>query len=126
MANLKNELANARYTRMTNEEAAADLNIPRIDRNRTSMSGREIAAEIVDAEYNKLASDLKQQVLALVEADSHDPFGFAANVIKDIFQTESVTFANLAVARVETISRATELGLPGIKVGWVEEARRDN
>ena len=112
------------YASMSDEEAATDLNTLNISRNRTSMTGREVADEIVDAEYDVLSEDEKTQVLALVASDTLDPFGFGANVIKDIFGVGSDTVAALASARVETISRATELGLGVVKVGWIIEARR--
>ena len=47
---LKSELTDARYAAMTDEEAAADLNTPRIDSNRASMTGREVRAEVVGGE----------------------------------------------------------------------------
>ncbi len=122
---LKTELADSRYVGMTDDEAAADLNTPRIARNRTSMSGREVAAGIDNGEYDALSDVRKSQVLALIASDNIDPFGFAANVVKDIFGA-GTTLTNLAAARVEQISRATELGLSTVKVGHVEEARRGN
>lgn len=107
-----------------NEIAASQLNAVNINRNRTSMTGREVADEIIDADYNALTEGNKTKVLALIASDTLDPFGFGANVIKDIFGAGSDTLAALALARVETISRAVELGLGEVTPGHVEEARR--
>lgn len=112
------------YSGMTDQQVADDLNTVYRQRNRTSMSGREVADEIVDAEYDALSDAKKAQLLSLGASDSIDPFGFGANVIKDIFTAGSTTVSNLAAARVETISRAEELGIGTVKTGWVEEARR--
>lgn len=103
--------------------AAAELNVVNRNRNRTSMSGREVAAEIVDADYDGLTEEKKSQVLALTSGSDIDPFGFAANVVKDIFGDGSATVTALAAARVETVSRATEIGIGLVKVGYVEQAR---
>jgi hypothetical protein len=103
--------------------AASQVNAVNIVRDRTSMTGREIAAEIVDAEYDALEDEtIKAQVIALVSTDSVDPFGFSANVIKDIFPA-SATLAALALVRIETISRATQLGIGNVRAGDVQRAR---
>ena len=106
------------------KEAAAQLNALNISHNRTSMTGREVADEIVAADYDALTEDNKTKVLALIASDTLDPFGFGANVIKNIFGAGSDTLAALAIARVETISRAVELELGEVTPGRVEEARR--
>ncbi len=92
-------------------------------RNRTSMTGRQVKSEVVDAEYDALTADKKAQFLALTSSDDLDPFGFAENIVKDIFGAGSVTRSALALARVENISRATELSLGLVRVGHVEFAR---
>lgn len=102
------------YAGKTPVEQAVLINAVNRSRDRVSMSGREVAAEIVDAEYDPLSAVVKAHVLALVAGDDLDPFGFAADRIKEIFPG-SVTLANLAVARVELISRAQELGFGRVK-----------
>jgi hypothetical protein len=125
---LKNELDGSHpvtgaYS-MDAKEAADQLNALNISRNRTSMTGREVADEIVNADYDALTDENKTKVLALVASDTLDPFGFGANVVKDIFGTGSATLSALATARTETISRAAELGLGEVTPGRIEEARR--
>ncbi len=98
------------YAGMTDQELVDSLNALDRQRNRTSMTGREVRAEVDDTEYDALLDAEKGQFLALTATDDIDPFGFAANVVKDIFPG-STTLANLQAARVETISRAVEIGL---------------
>jgi hypothetical protein len=111
------------YSAMDDQTAADSLNTENRAVNKTTMTGREVAAEIVDSEYDALTDALKSQVLALVASEDVDPFGFAANVIKDIFPA-SDTLTALQAARVETLSRAVELGIGVAKTGHVEEARK--
>jgi len=105
------------------DQVAADqINVVNIVRNKTSMSGRQIADNVDNAEYDALTDVKKAQLLALTGAADIDPFGFVANVIKDIFGS-STTLSALAVARVETVSQATVLGLGFIYPGHIEIAR---
>tara|TARA_Y100000310_G_C20702209_1_gene830960 strand:- start:6538 stop:6882 length:345 start_codon:yes stop_codon:yes gene_type:complete len=89
------------YAGMTDEQVLADLRAETRSRNRTSMSGREVAAGVINAAYNALTDAQKSQFLALVVSDDIDPFGMGANVIKDLFGAGSTTVTNLAAARVE-------------------------
>lgn len=111
---LEDEIANdplgRGYSSMTDQQLLTSLNTVNISRNRTTMTGREVAAEIVDSEYNLIPDIKKQQVLELLKRDDLDPFGLPANVIKGIFGAGSTTLSNLATARVHGISRAQEIG----------------
>ncbi len=113
---------------MTDQEATDVLNTIHPSpntrtRDRTSMSGRQVRAEVVNAEYDALPADKKSQFLALTASGDLDPFGLGANIIKDIFGGGSVTLGALQIARVESITRAQELGLSIVKPGHVEAAR---
>lgn len=110
------------YSTLTNGEIDASGRVENRSRNRISMSGREIASEVVDSEYNALSDIKKTQFLSLMASEDLDPFGLGANVIKDIFGVGSTTRSNLAVARVESISRWNELGI-NPKIGEIEDAR---
>lgn len=112
------------YSGMADEAAADSLNntIDR-NRNRTTMTGREMADNIDNGEYDVLADVKKQQIISLSGSSDIDPFGFVANVLKDVFGVPSVTITALQAARVETVSRATELGLGWVRPGNVNEAR---
>jgi hypothetical protein len=104
--------------------AAAQLHAENIVRNRTSMTGREVAAEIVDAEYDALTDAKKAQIIALTAHGDIDPFGFAANVVKNVFGVDSETVAALAVARVEMVSQALAESLGDVRAGDVQRARK--
>ena len=105
------------------ETAANEINAVNRTVNKTTMTGREVAAEVVDSAYDALTDAQKSQFLALVASDDLDPFGMGANVIKDLFSGGSATVAALAVARVDSVSRAAELGLGTVKIGHIQEAR---
>ena len=111
------------YSVLTDQQVADSMNAETRSRNRASMTGREVANEVVNSEYDALTDAQKAQFLALIASEDLDPFGLGANVVKDIFGTGSTTVADLATARVESISRAVELGIPTVKPGHVEDAR---
>ena len=121
MADLKDELTNdplvRGYSGMSDQEAADNLNTKYRSRNRTSMSGDEIAQQAVPAAFDALddgslnnTADVKSHWLALCGRESIDPFASAnQQLVISIFGTGSQTVLNLQAARVATISRAEEL-----------------
>lgn len=121
MTDLKTELTDdplARgYSAMTDQEAADDLNTSYRSRNRTSMSGDEIAQQADSTEFNALddgsannTADVKGHWLILCARESIDPFATAnVELVNSIFGNPSVTRTNLIAARVESITRAEEL-----------------
>ena len=111
------------YASMTNEEVSDSLNALNRSRNRTSISGREFTDEIIGTEYIALSDSKKGQFLSLVSGDALDPFGFAMDVLVDIFGSSSATVIRLRAFRVETISRAAELGIRDVRAGVVGGAR---
>jgi len=111
------------YVGMTDAQVLADLQALTRNRNKTAMSGREVAAEVIDAAYDTLSDVQKSQFLALVSSDDLDPFGMGANVIKDLFGAGSTTVNNLTTARVETINRLVELDLGSPGLGNIVDAR---
>ncbi len=131
---LKDELAGdplgRGYAGMTDEEAAADLNISNRTRNRTSMTGDEVFQATEAAEFAGLGSgqgnsvDDQSHWLSFCGRDIIDPFA-SANVqfVTEIFQVGSTTLTNLQAARVESITRGVELGLGKVKTGHVQDAR---
>lgn len=126
---LENEIQNdplvRGYTGMTDVEVANSLNDTEDrPRNKASMSGREVMDEVVDSEYDGLTSAQKTQFISLTSGGDLDPFGFAANVVKNIFGNPSNTLTALAAARVELVSRAEELGFGEVTFQQVWEIRR--
>jgi len=111
------------YASLTDIEVLADLRALTRSRNKRTMSGREVAAEVSNAAYDALTDVQKTQFLALKASDNLDPFGFDANVIKGLFGVGSPTVGNLAAARVELISRLVELDLGSPGLGNIVEVR---
>lgn len=102
------------YAQMGDKQILASLTNASRERNRVGMTGSELAAVVDSSAYDSLTDAKKLQFLSLVASENIDPFGFAANVVKDIFGAGSATVQALAAARVETISRSDELGIPRI------------
>ncbi len=108
----------------TDSTAAAELNAANRTRIKNAMSGDEIFSATDATEFGALA-DHKQQIwLAFCGRDTVDPSG-ASNValVNWVFGAGSTTLAALAAARLETISRVTELGLGKVATGTVQAAR---
>ncbi len=119
------------YSGMTDEEASDDLNTSYRTRNRPSMTGDEIAQQADPAEFDLLddgsqnnTPDTKGHWLALCGRETIDPFATAnVQLVIAIFGGGSASVNNLNAARIESITRAAELGLGVVRVGHVGEAR---
>ena len=107
------------YSGMTDQQAVDDLNTSYRTRNRTSMTGDEIAQAADPTEYDGLDSgaanntaDIRSHWLALCGRETIDPFATAnVQLVISIFGVGSVSVSNLNAARVESITRAVELGI---------------
>lgn len=113
------------YAGMDDAAVAASLMAKDRAKPRTSMSGRKVRSYITNADYDGITDpEKKTQLLTLLSSDDLNPFGFAANVIKDILPNTG-SLAALAVARdgVDGQSRAEELSLGTISEGAVIHAR---
>ncbi len=118
------------YVGMTDQAAADDLNsiYPAPDtrtRNRTSLSGSEVANAIDVAEFISLTNSQEQEIWNWLHLGTLNPFGIEATRFMVIFGGGSTTIAALLAIRLESITRAQEL--PGVrspvKVGHVQVAR---
>ena len=121
---LTNDPVERGYSSMSDAEATVSFNTIDRTRNRTSMTGSEVMASIDKNEFLTLSPDKKQQVFGVLHMDQINPFGVEKDLFVDAFGAQSTTIATLAVLRVETIRRATELAVSKVKPGHVEEARR--
>jgi len=100
-------------------------------RNRASMTGDEVAQQAVPAAYDALddgsvaaTADVKSHWLSFCARASVDPFAPAnEQLVISIFGSGSQTVINLQAARLETISRATELGLGFVNARDIGYAR---
>ena len=101
------------YSSLSDQAAADDLNTSYRTRNRTSMTGDEVFQSIENQTiWDGLTDNQRLEFLSLCGRDIIDPFGTAnVDLVKSIFGGASATVAELAAARVESITRATELGL---------------
>ena len=113
------------YSAMSDLAAATSLNAV-IDRsvNRTSMTGKEVKDNIENADWDSRTQDQKQILLALFARDDLDPFGIDAHIFTDAMAGHvGGTVAALATLRVDTVSRAVELGFGFVSEGDVNHAR---
>lgn len=113
------------YSGMTPDQAAASLNTSNRTRNRVSMSGDEAFQATTSAEWTSLSAANKPLWLSFCARSVINPSA-SANValVTALFGAGSATLAALNAARQESITRATELGLPRVEPGHVMEARR--
>lgn len=115
------------YSTMNNKEVADSLNTVDRTRNRTSMTGDEIYNNIDSrADWDALTDVQRGDFLAFCGRDTIDPFA-SANVetVKRIFGDVSNTVTNLSAARVEAVSRATEINIGFVTEGAVQHVRNN-
>ena len=122
MSILSDELTKEEYAAMSDAEAAVSLNALNRSRDRTSMTASEVLNAVEISEWNALTDVQRQQIWDVLHIGEINPFGVEATIFQNVFGV-STTITSLQDARVEQISRATELGLGVVKVGHVEEAR---
>lgn len=111
------------YAGMSDDEVADSLNTENRQVIKDLMTGDEIAAAASPAEYLALPEGQKDRFIAVCSNANINPQGFIVTVIVDIFGQGSDTITALAAARLQSVTRAKELGIPKVKVGWVMEAR---
>ncbi len=111
------------YSEMTDEEIAADLQVSRISRVKSAMSGDEVFQQTDKVEFAAM-TDAKKQLWLAFTGRAINP-GAAPNedFVKWLFGAASATVANLAAARVETITRAQDLRLPELHAADIRRAR---
>jgi len=125
---LKNELdvdpLGIGYFSMSNIEVTDSMNDPVIQVNKSSLSAIELLESIEPAALLGLTGDVATRVWGILAMDFIDPFGIAADIFVDAFGAGSDTITELAALRVQTITRANQLGYPGhVREGHVEMAR---
>lgn len=110
------------YSGMTDQQVADDMNTAYRSRNRTTMTASEIINSVNKAEYDALTVDEKGTFWDLLSIGDLNPFGVEATIMVDLFGGGSTTITTLQAQRVESITRAQELGL-NVSAGTVAEAR---
>lgn len=113
------------YSGMTDLEVADDLNTVYRTKVRDYISGSEILNEGTDdAEFEVLTETQKIAWTSLCGVDSVDTgSGVARAREKELFGPGTNTRAKLIALKSYDVSRATELGLPTVYEGNVQEAR---
>ena len=107
-----------------NELLSAELNLADIDRNKAIMTRLEILAAIDDGELLGITNAVQvSNIWGVIASHLVDPFGLAEKIFIDAFPPAGVTLTALNAARVEQISRATEIGFGLVKPGHVGMAR---
>ena len=99
------------YATMSDREVADRSNINDRPRNRTSMTASEVYNAIDQGEWTALSAAVRAEIWDILHLDEINPFGREAQRFASIFPNNGVTITALKAARVESISRAVELGL---------------
>lgn len=111
------------YSGMSDGEAAASLNTVDRTRNRDRMTATEVLNAINAAEFNALTSTDQRTVWDVLHMGDINPFGIEATLFTQVFGAGSATTTQLAAIRVESVSRAAEIGLTTVQESDVMKAR---
>ena len=112
------------YVSMNEHEAAADMNIIRVNQNKSSMTASEVYNLIDNTEWGALTSDQQRNVWDILQMGGNlNPFGREATDFVTIFGGGSTTITNLQDARIFQISRGQEIGWGKVKPGHIQQAR---
>ena len=113
------------YSEMSDVEAATDLNTVYREKNRTSMSGSEVLNAVDTTQWNGLTDAQRQTVWNVIHLGTVNPFGVEATLLIGVFGAGTATITALAAARLDSMSRAAELGLGSVFAGHVHDARAE-
>lgn len=112
------------YAGMTDVEIAVDLNLPRIDRDRSGVQATEVYNAIDQGEWAALTDADRQEIWDILHmGGTLNPFGREAIRFQAIFPQPGITLSALNAMRVEQISRAADLGLGVVRAGHVAIAK---
>ena len=123
-AAIKNELVlnPTLYNSMDDQAVADELNAIDKEINRTSMTRQEVVSQFDPGEFDALNADGIAK-LNIVLADTVNPFdAMVVHVITSLFGA-GATLAALNAARVELVSRASQIGAGKVRVAHVTNAR---
>lgn len=110
------------YAGMTDAEVADSLNASNRTRNVALLTGSEVLNAMDRTEYNAKTAGEKALVWDILHLGDLNPFGVEADLMVDVFGIGSNTITALQALRVQSISRAEELGVVAT-VGKIQEAR---
>ena len=108
---------------MTDQEATDELNTSYRSRNRAIMTATEVLNAVNSSDFLSLSVAKQSKFWQLLAIDDLNPFGVESALMIDIFGVVSTTITTLAALRVESITRAVEIGHGLVRLGNVEFAR---
>lgn len=112
------------YGGMSDQQIADDINTEYRSRNRASMTPTEVYNNVDESEFTALTQAQQDEVYKILHMGQPlNPFGLEADRFISIFGGGSNTIIALQALRVDSITRAAELGLGVVSVGHVEEAK---
>lgn len=120
---LDGDLLERGYSTMDDQEAADSLNTENREVHKEAMTGSEVLQAVDTTEYSGLGTEEKDAFWGLLGIGMLDPWGVEAQIIVQLFGVGSETVTALQAARVETVSRAVELGLGFVRASDVMKAR---
>lgn len=113
------------YSGMTDKQVADSLNAENRTVNVDTATSQELFEAVTTSDYGALDATEKGLLHAIISMGNILVNGTNTKAaLLGMFGVGTDTRANLAALQTEDISRAEELGLPTIKEGNVEEARR--
>ena len=113
------------YSEMSDQEVVDSLIAVNRSRNRESLTGSEMLNAINAGEWGTRTAEQKQTVWDIVHVGTINPWGVEATMLTAAFAgSGGATLAALGAARVESVSRAVEIGVgQTIKPGHVQIVR---
>ncbi len=103
--------------------AAAEISAVNRTLNRELMPATEVLNALDPTELAALDAAGTAQFWNLMSIGDLNPFGVEATLLTTLFGGGSATITALAAARKTAVSRATEIGLPPVHAGTVQQAR---
>lgn len=113
------------YAGMTDQEVTDDLNTVYRTQIKPLLTGIEVRSAFDETEFGALTESKQQMALSWGSGSEFDSTTDGADdlILKFLFGAGSTTRTNLGTVRSQNVSRATELGLGGVVIGDVENAR---
>ena len=112
------------YSGMSDRDAATDINTSYRTRNKISLTRSEVLSAVDETELDGLTNANEARFWDIIDNETLDPFGKEKQLMQTIFGgAGSTTITALAALRVESITRAIELGLGSMTEGQVGAAR---
>jgi len=126
-AKLKAEITNdplaLGYSGKTDEQVCALINAKTRSKHVELLQPTQILNAVVYAEWTAKTATQQQMIWNLLGMGALNPWGIEATIFTSVFGAGSATITALAAMRVQTISRAEELGIETVYAGHIAEAR---